>query len=151
MGIKEQINQDLKSALLAGDKTKATILRGLKAAILNLEVEKSAREQGLDEDVIVALMAKEAKKRQESADLYQKGNRAELAQAELHEKAIIQAYLPAQLSDQELARLVDEAIQKLGLEDAKAMGQVIGAVKATAGSQADGGRIAAAVKARLTA
>jgi uncharacterized protein len=150
MMIKEQINQDLKQALLSGDKVLATTLRGLKSAVLNVEIAENKRESGLKDDEIVAVLGKEAKKRQESADLYTKGGNAERAEAELTEKAVIEKYLPVQLNDDELDVLVDEAI---GITEAKTMqdmGRVIGLVKQKAGAMADGGRIAQKVKERLS-
>ncbi len=147
--LKARIDQDLKTALLAGDKVLATTLRGLKSAILYVEVAKGLRDEGLPDDEITVVLAKEAKKRQESADLYRQGGRAEKAQAELDEKKVIEQYLPAQLSDEELATVVDEAIAAVSATGPQAMGQVISAVKQKAGSTVDGGRIAAMVKQRL--
>lgn len=146
--LKTQLDQDLKAAMLAGDKVLVTTLRGLKSAILYAEVEKKARDMGLSDDEIVTLLAKEAKKRQESADLFRQGGNLEKAEAELAEKAVIEKYLPAQMSDDELAKVVDECIVTLQATSAQ-MGQVIGAVKAKVGANADGARIAALVKERL--
>ena len=149
--LKARIDQDLKNALLAGDKVLATTLRGLKSAILYVEVAKGVRGEGLPDDEITGILAKEAKKRQESADLYIRGGNEDKARAELDEKKVIEQYLPPQLSDDELVKLVDEAIAATSAAGPQAMGQVIGAVKQKAGSQADGGRIAAIVKERLAA
>ncbi len=149
MTIKEQLDQDLKKAMLAGDKTLATTLRGLKSAILYAEVAGGSREQGLPDAEIITLFGKEAKKRQESADLYVRGGSQERADAELSEKAVIEAYLPKQMSDEELAALVDEAIIAVGEAGPQAMGKVIAAVKERSQGQADGGRIAAAVRQKL--
>jgi len=147
--LKARIDQELKKALLAGDKLLPTTLRGLKSVILYEEVAKGVREQGLSDDEIIALLSKEAKKRQESADLYRQGGNEEKAAAELAEKKVIEAYLPSQLSDEELSKLVDETIAELGVSDPSAMGQVIGAVKQKTAGQADGARIAQLVKERL--
>ncbi|HUC89920.1 MAG TPA: GatB/YqeY domain-containing protein [Patescibacteria group bacterium] len=147
--LKQRIDQDLKTALLSGNKVLATTLRGLKSAILYVEVAKGAREQGLGDDEIITILAKEAKKRQESADLYIQGGSQERAQAELDEKKAIEQYLPAQISDEELGRIVDEAIAEVGASGPQAMGQVIGLVKQKAGASADGARIANSVKERL--
>jgi uncharacterized protein YqeY len=149
MMIKQQIDTDLKAAMLSGDKTLATTLRGLKSVILYAEVAAGKREEGLDGTVITDLLAKEAKKRQESADLYQRGGSQERAQAELAEKKVIERYLPAQLSDEELITLVDQAIVEVGANGPQAMGQVIGKVKQASKGQADGARIARLVKERL--
>jgi uncharacterized protein YqeY len=147
--LKLRIDQDLKQALLAGDKVLATTLRGLKSVILYAEVAQGLRDTGLDDDAIIALFAKESKKRQESADLYRKGGSDERAEAELTEKKVIEQYLPAQLSDEALIAIVDAAIAESGASGPQAMGQVIGLVKQKAGVGADGGRIAVLVKERL--
>ncbi len=149
MELKQKIEADLKKALLSGDKEKATLLRGLKSTILNAEIAQGARDSGLDDDKIVELFKKEAKSRQESADLYKQGGSEERANKELSEKVIIEEYLPAQLSDEELQKMVDEAIANVGQSGPQAMGQVIGQVKQKAGVAADGSRIAAIAKERL--
>ncbi len=150
MNIKQQLDTDLKSAMLAGDKTLVTTLRGLKAAILNAEVAEGARETGLANDKVIAILQKEAKKRQESAEMYVRGGRQEKADAELAEKSVIERYLPAQLSEEEISEIINETIAATGASGMQAMGQVIGAVKAKAGASADGAVIARLVKERLS-
>ncbi|HUS26836.1 MAG TPA: GatB/YqeY domain-containing protein [Nevskiaceae bacterium] len=147
--LKQQIEQDLKAALLRGDKQHAETLRGLKSTILYAEVAQGTRTEGLADEHIVALLAKEAKKRQESADFYIKGGAQDRADKELAEKLIIEAYLPKQLTDDELRQIVDDTIAATGADSLQAMGQVIAQVKSKAGSAADGSRIAKAVKERL--
>lgn len=147
--LKQRLDQDLKAALLGGDKTLATTLRGLKSVILYAEVAAGNRDQGLPDEEIIILFAKEAKKRQESADLYKQGGDEARAQAELAEKKVIETYLPQQLSDDELVALVDQVIADLGVSGPQAMGQVIGAVKQKTSGTADGARVAAIVKERL--
>jgi len=148
--LKARIDQDLKKALLAGDKVLTMTLRGLKSVILYAEVASGSREKGLGDDEIIMLLAKEAKKRQESAELYSKGGNEERAAAELSEKKVIESYLPTQLSDDELIKLIQESITELGLSGPSAMGQVIGMVKQKAAGQADGARIAQFVKQTLS-
>lgn len=147
--LKQQIEQDLKNALLSGDKDRALALRSLKSVILYAEVAGGTRETGLGDEEIIALLAKEAKKRQESADLYIKGGAQERAEKELAEKLIIETYLPKQLTDEDLRAVVDSAIIESGASDVTAMGKVIGLVKQKVGAQADGSRVAQAVKERL--
>ena len=147
--LKQRIDQELKQALLGGNRTLATTLRGLKSVILYAEVAKGSREQGLSDDEILVLFAKESKKRQESANLYVQGGNQEKADAELEEKRVIDAYLPQQLSDDELSTVVDAVIAETDATGMQAMGQVIAAVKARTEGQADGGRIAVMVKGRL--
>ena len=147
--IKQQLQDDVKTAMLAGDAARLETLRGLKSAILYAEVAAGKREQGLDDDEIQALFAKEAKKRQESADLYTKGGSPERAEKELSEKAIIEEYLPEQMGEDELTRIVDTVIAEQGASGMQAMGAVIGAVKKQVGISADGGLIAKLVKEKL--
>lgn len=150
MSIKEQLDADLKTAMLGGDKVMATTLRGLKSAILNVEIAKGSRESGgLGDQEIIELFSKEAKKRQESADFYVQGANQEKADAELLEKRVIEQYLPTQMSDEELQSVVDEVVSGLGQLSQSQMGQVIGLVRSRVGAAADGGRIAAAVKEKI--
>lgn len=149
--LEQQIEQDLKTALLAGDSRRVMTLRGLKSALLYAKVAAGKRESGLTDDEVVALLSKEAKKRQESADFYVQGGSQERADAELAEKVIIEAYLPAQLSDDELMVIVDDVIAASGATGAQQMGLVIGQVRAKAGPGADGSVIARIVKERLAA
>lgn len=135
--------------MLAGDKTLVTTLRGLKSSILNVEIANNLRDTGLPDDQVLQLLAKEAKKRQESADLYVQGGSSEKANAELAEKQVIEQYLPKQLSDDELSSIVDEVVAAMGGVTQQTMGQAIGQVRSKVGNQADGGRIAMAVKERI--
>jgi uncharacterized protein YqeY len=148
--MQEQIDKDLKEAMLAGDKAKAETLRGIKAAILNEAVAQNARDTGLSDDAIQKILAKESKKRQEAADLYKQGGSEDRASAELAEKVIIDAYLPEQMGEDEIAKLAAEAIAATGEAGMQDMGKVIGAVKAKAGNSADGSVIARIVKDKLS-
>jgi len=148
--LKQQIEQDLKAALLSGDKARALTLRNIKSVILYAEVAKGSREEGLGDDEIIGLLTKAAKQRQESADLYVKGGSEDRAQVELTEKALIESYLPKQLSDDELRIVIDTVVAELGVSP-KAMGPVIAATKQKTQGAADGARIAQMVKERLQA
>jgi len=147
--LKQQLEQDLKKALLAGDKELATTLRSLKSVILYAEVAKGVRDEGLGDEDILTLFAKEAKKRQESADLYQQAGDEARTNAELAEKRIIEGYLPEQLDDSTLIEIIDGIITELDASGPQAMGQVIGQVKQKTANQAEGARIAQLVKQRL--
>lgn len=149
MSFKEKIDQDLKAALLGGDKDKALILRSLKSAILNEEVAKGLRETGLPDDQVLSILQKEAKKRQESADLYAQGGNQEKADAELAEKRIIEEYLPAQLSEEAIRKLIDDVVSENGPVSKETMGATIAAVKQKSGGAADGATVARLVKERL--
>ena len=149
MTIKEQLDIDLKAAMLGGEKTLVTTLRGLKSAILYGEVANGTRESGMTDADVIDLFTKEAKKRQESADMYTQGGNAEKAAAELLEKQVIAKYLPQQLSDDELTAIVDAVAAELGGITQQQMGQAIGKVKAQVGARAEAARIAAAVKGKI--
>ena len=146
--IEQQIEQDVKAALIARDAQRVSTLRGLKSVVLYAKVAAGKRDSGLTDDEVLPLLAKEAKKRQESADLYVQGGNQTKADDELAEKAIIEAYLPKQLDEAEISKLVDEAIAKLG-SDKSAMGQLIASVRTKSAGTADGAVIARLVKERL--
>ncbi len=145
--LETKLDADIKQALLGGDKPRAEVLRGLKSAMLYEKVAKNLREQGLSDEQFLAIVTREVKKRAESAGMYVQGGAQDRADKELSEKAILEEYLPQQLSDDELTAIVDDVMSSLGGNPQ--MGQVIGAVRAKVGAQADGRRIAAAVKAKL--
>jgi hypothetical protein len=149
MSLKSKIDADLKTAMLSGNKTLAETLRGLKSAILNVEISTNSREKGLGDDEVIGVLSKEAKKRQESADFFAQGGNQEKSDAELQEKTVIEAYLPKQLSEDELKKIIDETVGGMGEVTPAQMGQVIGAVKQKAGAAADGSVIAKLVKERL--
>ena len=107
--LEQQIEQDLKAALLEGDRTRSETLRGLKSSLLYLKVEKGKRESGLSREEEIEVLSKESKKRAESAELYLKGGSEEKAKTELLEKQIIDKYLPKQLSEEELENFSSSA------------------------------------------
>jgi len=148
--LKQRLQDDVKAAMLAGDALRLETLRGLKSVILYAEVATGKREVGLDDAEIENLLAKEAKKRQESADLYAQGGAADRANKELSEKAIIEEYLPQQLGENEIAAVIDEIINQVKPAGMQQMGQVIGQVKSRLGNTADGALIAKLVKEKLS-
>jgi uncharacterized protein YqeY len=147
--LEQRLEQDIKTALLAGDAERVTTLRGLKSTLLNVKVATGKRESGLSDEEVLPVLAKEAKQRQESADVYLQGGDSARADKELAEKAIISEYLPAQVGDDEIAAAVDQAIASTGASGPQAMGQVIGKVKQQFGASADGATIARIVKEKL--
>ncbi|MBC7746905.1 GatB/YqeY domain-containing protein [Pedobacter sp.] len=149
MPLKSQVNDDLKAAMLSGDRFLVETLRGLKAVILNEEIAKGLRNEGLSDDVIEKLFAHEAKKRDEAAELYDRGERPESAAKERAEKIVILKYLPTQLDEAALQPIIDEVVAELKPEGPKDMGRLIGAVKARVGNSADGALIARLVKSSL--
>lgn len=149
MALKSQIDNDLKAALLGGDRFISEVLRGLKAAILDEEVKQGKRDEGLDDETIEKLIAREVKKRQDSATQYEAAGRPELVEAEKAESKVIEAYLPEQLSEDDIKKTVQETIGAMGVSGPAAMGQVIGAVKGKLGNAADGATVARLVKEAL--
>ena len=151
MALKEQIQIDLKAALLGGDRFAGEVLRGLKAAILNEEVASGKRDEGLTDEEIEKIIAREVKKRNESIKLYEQNDRNDLAEVEKKEAAVIATYLPQQLSEDEIRELAKAIIAGIEGAGPSAMGQVIGTVKAKVGNTADGATVAKVVKELLSA
>lgn len=150
MALKQRIDDDLKTALLERNRFETEVLRGLKAAILNEEVALKKREEGLGDSETEKIIAREVKKRFEAADLYEQNDRAELANDERKEAEILQRYLPKQLSESEITKIVEQVMAELGASDMKSMGAVIGAVKQRVGNTADGAIVARIVKENLS-
>jgi uncharacterized protein YqeY len=150
MALKERIADEMKAALLGGNRFAGETLRNLKAAILNEEVAQGKRESGLSDEEIEKVIAREVKKRTESAKLYRENDRSDLAEPEEQEIEVLSAYLPAQLGDDELRVVIQQKIAELGADGPQMMGHVIGAVKAAVGNTADGAVIAQLVKQELT-
>lgn len=149
MVIKDKINADLKSALLSGDHFLAETLRGIKAVILNEEVAQGKRDEGLDDATIEQLIAREVKKRNESASIYDGVGRSELSEKERAEAKILGKYLPEQVSENDIKIVVERVIKEIGVSGPAAVGQVIGTVKKELGNTADGALIAQIVKSEL--
>lgn len=150
MSLKLKIESDLKTALLAGDKFRGETLRGIKATILNEEVAQGKRDEGLEDSVIEQLVAREIKKRNESAEIYKQADRQELVDSELGEAKILSEYLPAQVTKEEINIVITRVLGELEVSDMSGMGQVIGAVKKELGNSADGALIAQLVKQKLS-
>lgn len=142
----EKIEADLKTALLAGAKDRVELLRGLKSALAN---EAIAKRSPLTEAEAISVLRKEAKKRDEAAILYRQGGAEDRAEKEMAEKSIIDAYLPAQMDEAALAKLVDDALSAIGADKAKT-GQIIGHVMQAAQGQADGKVVAQLVSKKLS-
>ena len=149
MALSQKIQDDMKAALLGGNRFEGETLRNLRAAILNEEVAQNKRDVGLSDQEIEKVIVREVKKRNESAKLYRDNNRPELAEPEENEAAVLAKFLPEQMSEADIRALVESKVTELGVNDPSAMGQVIGAVKQTAGNTADGALIAAIVKETL--
>ena len=143
--LKEQINADLKTAMLARNAFETTVLRGLKASILDEEVKLGKREEGLSDAEIEMLVAREVKKRKEAASLLDE----ERAENELKEAEILSKYLPEMASEEEIRTAVKAEISAMGEVSIKQMGAIIGKMKAKFGNSADGAVLAKIVKEEL--
>ncbi len=151
MSLKDTIKADLTASMKARDETTTSTLRMVLAAITNAEVAGDEAIT-LDDNQTIAVLQAEAKKRSEAAQIYADAGRNEAAAKERTELSIIERYLPAAMSDDELDAIIAEEVAKAkaaGAEGGKAMGLVVKAVRERAGSGADGARIASAVKAAL--
>jgi uncharacterized protein YqeY len=146
--LKDRLHNDLTDAMRAQDELVRATLRMVLTAIANEEVAGSAA-RDLSDDEELKIVAREAKKRREAAEAFRSGGATDRAERELAEEAVIAAYLPQQLSDEELAALVARAVSETGASGPQAMGQVMKAVGPMIAGRAEGGRVAAAVRAAL--
>jgi uncharacterized protein YqeY len=146
MTLKERITEDMKTAMRSAEKDRLAVIRLLQAAIKQREVDERIT---LDDAQVTAVLEKMIKQRKESVVAFEKGNRADLVAKENAEIAVLQPYLPAQLSDAELDALITEAIASTGAASIKDMGKVMGVVKGKAAGKADMGAVGARIKAKL--
>ncbi|MDQ7010426.1 MAG: GatB/YqeY domain-containing protein [Mariprofundaceae bacterium] len=142
----ETITDDMKAAMKAGDKARLAAIRMLRAAIKDKEIELG---HALEENEVLAVLARLVKQRRDAARQYAGAGRADLEAKEMAEVEIFQAYMPAQLSDDEMAAVVDKAIADTGAVGMRDMGRVMATVKAEAESRADMGKLSALVRERL--
>jgi uncharacterized protein len=149
MSLKSQIEADIKSAMLAKDKESLRALRAIKSMIL-LEETKEGSQGDLSSDDELKLLTKAAKQRRDSADIYTTQNRPELAEQELSELAVIERYLPKQLSEDELRVKLEDIIVRTGAAGPGDMGKVMGAASKELAGLADGKAISTMVKALLS-
>jgi uncharacterized protein YqeY len=143
VSVLEQVQDDVRAAMKARDRDRAGALR--------MVVDVLQKDAKLGKGDEVAVLQKEHKKRVEAAEAYEGAGRTEQAAAERFEAELIEGYLPQQLSDEELAELVDAAVAETGATNPKQMGQVMGALKPKVGGRADGKRVSTAVRAKLGA
>lgn len=148
--LKARITDEMKAALLGGNRFRGDVLRNVKAAILNEEVSLGKRDEGLDDAEVEKVLAREVKKRVESAELYRSNGRAELAEPEEQEAEILREFLPEQLSEAEVVTIVEDVVASMNDVSMQKMGQVIGVVKQKVGNAADGVLVAKIVKEKLT-
>jgi uncharacterized protein YqeY len=148
MTLKERIDQDIKDAMRNKRKDELTALRSIKSMILLAETEKGSGGE-LKEETELKLLTKAAKQRKESAQIYRKENRPELAEKEEFEYDIISRYLPEQISEEELGQILDEIISDLGASAPSDMGKVMGVATKKLSGKADGKVIATMVRTKL--
>ncbi len=140
-----KVVDDLKSAQLAKDETKVSTLRLLLSEIHNLEIQKG----DLSEEDILSVVAREAKKRKEAIEAYRKGGREDSARKEETELKILEGYLPAQLSNEELTQIIDQAKLELGATKVTDLGKVMGVVMGKVAGRADGNTVSELVRNKL--
>jgi hypothetical protein len=148
MSLKGQITEDMKSAMKAGQKDRLKVVRLIRAAIMQIEID--TREE-LDDAAVLTVLTKMVKQRRDSVEQFENGDREDLAAIERAEILVLNDYLPEQLTAEELAVMVDEIIQATGAEGIRDMGKVMGQIKAKASGRADMGAVSATVKERLNA
>jgi len=146
MTLKERISEDMKTAMRSGEKDRLAVIRLLQAAIKQREVDERIT---LDDAQVTSVLEKMIKQRKESVVAFDKGGRADLVAKENSEIAVLQPYLPAQLSETELDALIADAISSTGAASIKDMGKVMGLVKSKAAGKADMGAVGARIKAKL--
>lgn len=146
MSLKQQINDQVKQAMKAGEKARLKVLRMLTAAIKQKEVDERIE---LDDAQVLAIIDKQVKQRRESIEQYTAGGRPELAEAEQAEIDILSDFLPEQLGEDELAAMIDQAIADTGASSMADMGKVMGQLKPKAQGRADMKQVSAAVRAKL--
>jgi len=144
--LKERITEDMKAAMRASEKERLSTIRMVQAAIKQREVDERIT---LDDAQVVAVLEKMVKQRRESIVQFEQGGRTDLADKERTEIALLQSYLPAQLSAAEVDALIQEAIASTGATSVKDMGKVMGVVKARAAGRTDMGAASARIKAAL--
>jgi uncharacterized protein YqeY len=146
MSLRDDITRDTKEAMRSRDRPRIEALRMLSAALKNGEIENGHL---LTEDEELAILRRQLKQREESADAFRKAGREEQAQAEETEAEIVRGYLPAPLSDEELRRIIDEAIDETGATSMRDMGAVMGRANTLAGNRADGKKLSTLARERL--
>lgn len=144
--LKEQLLTDMKATMKGGDKPRLLVIRLILAAIKQIEVDERIE---LDDDRVNAVLDKMAKQRRESISQFEKGNRPDLVEIEQAELVIIQSYLPVALSDEEVSKLISQAIASSGASEMKQMGLVMGILKPQLQGRADMGKVSQLIKSML--
>jgi uncharacterized protein YqeY len=146
--ITDEIRGKIIEAMKVGDKLRVETLKLLSSAFTNAEIAK--KREKLNEEEEIKIVKSEVKKRQDAIELYEKGGAKDKAEKEKKEIKILQEYLPEQINDQELEKIVEDAIKEVGASPMADMGKVIGVVMKKVGSTADGNRVSSLVKKKLS-
>jgi len=146
MSLREKINEDMKAAMKAREAEKLSAIRLLQAALKQKEVDERIT---LSDSDVLGIIDKMLKQRRDSIEQYRAGNRPDLVAKEEFEVNILQAYMPAQLSDVEVMKIMDEVIAQTGAQGARDMGKVMNALRPLVAGRADMGKLSGLVKARL--
>jgi len=144
--IVERIREDQKSAMKSGDRTRLSVLRMVSSELQNRRIELGRE---LTEEDVIGVLTRARKQRREAAEQYEKGGREDLADKERAEEQVVAEYLPEPLSNEELDRLIDEAIESTGADSPKGMGPVMGRVMAEAKGRVEGAEVSRRVRERL--
>lgn len=147
--LKQRIEVDLKAAMKSRDELRLSTLRMLLAAIQNKEISLLKKDDGLSDDEVLQAIRGEVKKRKEAASEFAKGGRAEMAEKEVKEAVLLEAYLPAELTDEELLDMVEKKVREIGASSEKEFGSVVKAVLLVLEGRAAGERVVQAVKKAL--
>ncbi len=150
MNLKDKIQEDLKQAMLDKAEEKLSTIRMLKSALQYHEIQKGGAGYTATDEDVVEVVGREIKKRRESIEMYEKGNRQELADKEKRELAVLQSYLPEQLSEEDVRALVDEAIATTGATTMADMGKVMGILSAKTKGKAEGSIVSSIVREKLS-
>ncbi|GAB4170868.1 MAG: GatB/YqeY domain-containing protein [Geothermobacteraceae bacterium] len=146
MSLQQRLTDSMKEAMKARDSLRLNTIRGIRTAIKNREIETGS---SLDDDAVIGVISSLAKQRRESAQAYREGDRPELADKEEAELAVLQEFLPAQLSDDELRQMIAEVAAEVGAESPKDMGRVMKELTPKTRGRADGKRVSELVRAHL--
>jgi hypothetical protein len=149
--IRDDIKAALVSAMKAGDKPRVGTIRLIQSSLKNRDIELRGKEAGDDDALVTEVLQKMVKQRRESIDMYKKGGREELADAEAAEIAVIEGFLPAQMSEAEVGAAIDAIVAETGAASIKDMGRVMAVLKERHAGKLDMGKAGAAVRAKLSA
>ena len=149
--LKDKIQEDLKQAMLAKAEEKLSTIRMLKSALQYFEIQKGGAGYSATDEDVVDVVGREIKKRRESIEMFEKGNRQELADKEKRELEVLQSYLPEQMSEEDIRTLVDQTISATGATTMQDMGKVMGLLSEKTKGKAEGSLVSTIVREKLSA